>query len=326
MPLVLGESGLTDRELEKLRLLLSVFQDGIGMLSTEDHTELFFEITRKKRWKGKSRIVRTVHGPQSKIPLFLNEPDQPYIVEERTQRTLPGWRDFERAVALAFGGVAFESKAIVDVILPLGDRTYYGLSCKSRSELDKATIEGGRVYIEVSNASGGFWDQVRSQGITGENFHEPDNAQIMGESLFELIETWHEEVSVANGGLVDLNKSSYLVLLYNARGIYKLYQFPLKFPSARELNWSVPLRIFKDRNKPPVRRRCLVANDKTGDVLIEWYLNSGGQLKYYPLASEAVWSSREFTLEPLPPGTKHGILSRVAEYFPELWKKVTEEE
>jgi hypothetical protein len=323
MSLVLG-AGLTDRELEKLRLLLSVFQDGIGMLSTEDHTDLFFEITRRRR--GKRRIVPDTHDHQPRMPLFLNELGQPYTMEERTQGTLPGWRDFERAVALAFNGVAFESKAIVDVVLPLGDGTFYGVSCKSRGELDKATVAGGRVYIEVSNAAGGFWDQVLSRGITSENLHEPEKAQITGESLFELIETWHEEVSIANGGSVDLAKSSYLILLYNGRGVYKLYQFALKFPNAQELNWSVPLRTFKDVNKPPVRRRCLVAKDKTGESLIEWYLNSGGQLKYYPLASDAVWSSREFTLEPLPPGTKHGVLSRVEEYFPELWKKVNEDE
>jgi hypothetical protein len=165
MTLVLGETGLTKREMEKLRLLLSVFQDGIGMLSTEDHTELFFEISKKRR-KAKSKMSGSAYDSQSRLPLFLNEQGQPYIVAEQIQRTLPGWRDFERAVALAFNGVAFESKAIVDVVLPLGDGTYYGLSCKSRGELDRATVEGGRVNIEVSNAAGGFWDQVRIQGVT----------------------------------------------------------------------------------------------------------------------------------------------------------------
>lgn len=324
MTLVLGETGLTEREMEKLRLLLSVFQDGIGMLSTEDHTELFFEISKKRR-KAKSKMSGSAYDSQTRLPLFLNEQGQPYVVAEQIQRTLPGWRDFERAVALAFNGVAFESKAIVDVVLPLGDGTYYGLSCKSRGELDRATVEGGRVNIEVSNAAGGFWDQVRIRGVTNENFHEPDNAQIMGESLLALIESWHDAVSVKNGGLVDMDKSSYLVLLYNAKRIYKLYQFPLKFLHAQGLSWSVPMRTFKDKNRPAVRRRSLVATDKYGGILIEWYPNSGGQLKYYPLASEATWSSPEFTLEPLPSGTKHGILSRVEEYFPEQWKKVNED-
>ena len=33
-------------------------------------------------------------------------------------RTLPGWRDFERAIALTFNGAASENKDIFDVRLP----------------------------------------------------------------------------------------------------------------------------------------------------------------------------------------------------------------
>jgi len=33
-------------------------------------------------------------------------------------RTLPGWRDFERAIALTFSGSAAENKDIFDVRLP----------------------------------------------------------------------------------------------------------------------------------------------------------------------------------------------------------------
>lgn len=73
------------REVKKLRLILSTYQDGTGILVKEG-------------------------------------------------RTLPGWRDFERAVALAFGGEAQESKAIFDVLLSRTDRpeVKYGLSCKMR--------------------------------------------------------------------------------------------------------------------------------------------------------------------------------------------------
>ena len=53
---------------------------------------------------------------------------------KRGQRTLPGWRDFECAVAAAFKGVTTENKSIYDVIW--GDR--YGLSCKMRQTLPVA--------------------------------------------------------------------------------------------------------------------------------------------------------------------------------------------
>lgn len=53
---------LSVQEVEKLRLILSTYQDGTGMLAASDGL------------------------------------------------TLPGWRDFERAVAATLGGIARESK------------------------------------------------------------------------------------------------------------------------------------------------------------------------------------------------------------------------
>ena len=108
----------TEREVERLRLILSTYQDGTGMLQAE------------------------------------------------SGMTLPGWRDFERAVALAFGGIAQESKAIFDVLLRAGEgpNTKYGLSCKMRRELNKIE-RTGRVSIELSNSAKKFWDYIRTKGI-----------------------------------------------------------------------------------------------------------------------------------------------------------------
>src|SRR5947209_2653932 len=99
----------TAQEFERLRLLLSTYQDGTGMLVLADGTNL------------------------------------------------PGWRDFERSVALAFGGQAQESKAVFDVILPLDGSAslYYGLSCKMRETLAD-TRRTGKVTIELSNAARKF--------------------------------------------------------------------------------------------------------------------------------------------------------------------------
>ena len=59
----------TKNEVERIRLILSTYQDGSGMLHQ----------------KGGS--------------------------------TLPGWRDFERTVAIVFGGEAQENKDIFDVLI-----------------------------------------------------------------------------------------------------------------------------------------------------------------------------------------------------------------
>jgi hypothetical protein len=63
-------------------------------------------------------------------------------------RTLPGWRDFERSVAIAFDGVAQESKFIFDVLIPNPKRidTFFGISCKMRRTLND-TKRTGRVTL-----------------------------------------------------------------------------------------------------------------------------------------------------------------------------------
>jgi hypothetical protein len=59
-------------------------------------------------------------------------------------------------------------------------------------------------------------------------------------------------------------------------------------------------------------------------TLFEWYGESGGQLKYYPLAESALWHSNIFRLEPLPKNwnDKHGILTKTKDYFPKLWESL----
>ncbi|GAB4581367.1 MAG: hypothetical protein Fur0022_41140 [Anaerolineales bacterium] len=64
---------LNSSQVEKIRLILSTYQDGTGQLTVQ------------------------------------------------SGRTLPGWRDFERAVALSVKGIAQENKAIFDVLIPHGN-------------------------------------------------------------------------------------------------------------------------------------------------------------------------------------------------------------
>ena len=247
----------TSGQVEKLRLILSTYQDGMGQLVYEPNT------------------------------------------------SLPGWRDFERSVALAFDGVAQESKAIFDVLVPLPARTviYYGISCKMRETLQ--TVERtGRVTVEVSNSSGKFWDTLKAHEIADYE-EEPERA---GKILLDLVEDWHEQVSLARGGTVDISKSFYLLLQWHkTSGRYQLFQLSTHLPSPDNLSWTVD-------------GRRLIGSDDHG-VLIEWYGHSGGQLKYYPFTSQALWASSIFRLEPLPENDgEYGLKRRVIEYFPEQWK------
>ena len=144
----------TNKQVERLRLLLSTYQDGTGMLINQD---------------GGS---------------------------------LPGWRDFERSVASAFGGQSQESKAIFDVLVTLdeSEKQFFGVSCKMRKELP-AALKHGKVLIELSNSSGKFWDALASHGMQTMpqvNMH-PDKA---GWAILELVSGWHHSVK----STVDLTK------------------------------------------------------------------------------------------------------------------------
>lgn len=255
----------TPQEVEKLRLILSTYQDGTGMLAAKNGL------------------------------------------------TLPGWRDFERAVALTFSGQGSENKAVFDVLLTdeAQPTLKYGLSCKMRKELNRIRRDG-RVTLELSNSAGQFWDQLAVKGITPANYR--DHPQEAGVTLIKLVNRWHTAAGVDGGGSVNLAKSYYLVLSWNNAGLHQLHQFSLSLPDPSRLSWHCPTKRVQGLEQPA---RRIIGDDEAGTVF-EWYGESGGQLKYYPLASTARWQSDPFRLEPLP-DVEHGILAKVAAYFPDRW-------
>lgn len=234
-------------------------------------------------------------------------------------RTLPGWRDFERSVAIAFGGEAQENKFIFDVLIPdaTRDNIYFGISCKMRRTLND-TKRTGRVTLELSNSSGKFWQRLGDLGIHQRNYK---NTPVeVAKALLEQEKEWHEEVGLKQGGGVDLRGSFYLALSWNVQGEYQLFKFSLSLPRASSLKWDFPSVTNSGEERSGRRLR---GQDKQG-TLIEWYGESGGQLKYYPLVKNALWKSEIFRLEPLPANwnEKHGILAKVKDYFPGLWKNL----
>ena len=232
-------------------------------------------------------------------------------------RTLPGWRDFERSVALTFGGVPSKNKDIFDIRLPDPGRNgvYYGVSCKMRRELSRIDRHG-RVTVELSNSARKFWNHLMTKGIDQTNYKQ--HAPTVGRALIELVSEWHDAASVDHDGNVDLSKSCYLTLSWDTRGWYQLHQFPLSLPDPGQLQWMFPTYT---RDSESSVGNHLNGNDTLGSIF-EWYGESGGQLKYYPLVSDATWESVRFNLEPLPPDQEHGVLHKVERYFPNQWAAV----
>lgn len=164
----------------------------------------------------------------------------------------------------------------------------------------------GQSTIEVSNSSGDFWTALAGHDIYQHNYSQyPVEA---GQAIIDEITRKHWSVSTENGGTVDLVKSYHLVLEWDRRtGTYKLFQYSLRMPDKASLEWS------------KLGRR-LVGRNVAGQVILEWYGESGGQLKYYPFCASALWSSPLFTLEPLPQGgDEYGVKRKAAVYFPAKW-------
>ena len=230
-------------------------------------------------------------------------------------RTLPGWRDFERAVALAFGGIGPENKAVFDVLLTDEQQpnVKYGLSCKMRKELNRISRDG-RVTVELSNSSGQFWDQLRLQNISIANYKEKPTE--VGKILVNLVQQWHHLAASDRQGMLDLPHSSYLVLSWNTQEQYQLHQFALTLPNPEELVWYFPTKKTEAKE---TAARHINGDDADGGRVFEWYGESGGQLKYYPKAVSALWQSEIFQLEPLP-DIEYGLLVKTASYFPTLWE------
>ena len=177
-----------------------------------------------------------------------------------------------------------------------------------RRELNKIE-RTGRVSLELSNSAGQFWDYLRTKGIDQRNYRV--RSSDVGVSLIEVVESWHHAVSIERGGNVDLSRSCYLVLSWNPARYYQLHQFPVAMPNPHALHWYFPT------NRRGELGRRLAGDDETS-TLFEWYGESGGQLKYYPLATNAIWMSEIFQLEPLG-NIEYGILNKAAAYFPEKW-------
>ncbi|MFN8496126.1 MAG: hypothetical protein U0350_51515 [Caldilineaceae bacterium] len=260
---------------QKLRLILSTYQDGSGQLRVSE------------------------------------------------DNTLPGWRDFERAVAIAFQGKTQESKSIFDVLVP--DRTspsqYYGISCKMRGTLNE-TLRNGYVSLELSNSSKQFWDAINHYNLNQQTYRE--QPAVVGKALVERVKHWHDLVSTLSGGNIVLSKSFFLTLSWDRHsGDYQLHQFKHELPDPADLVWSFPLKKQKGELVPGKR----IIGQKDEHILLEWYGESGGQLKYYPLTKDATWQSELFKLEPLPNqgDLQPVIMTKIYSYFPGLWTQIQDE-
>ena len=212
--------------------------------------------------------------------------------------SMPGFRDFERAMAAVTYGYAREDKGIFDVWVPTGDGLPYGISCKM-AVAQPAHAESS--FMELSNSAAKFHAALARRSINWR--HDPEAA---GEALVDTVMSWHEAVADE----VDLEGSRYAVLDHDRNWeVFSVKVFPLDLRTAHPIDdvyWEALER----------RLDGWIDVDGRAHRLWQWYADSGGQLKYYPPLIWGEWSSPEFMLE-RPAAVS--LRSRAIDYFPELW-------
>lgn len=97
----------------------------------------------------------------------------------------------------------------------------------------------GRVTMELTNANRELWEAVKKHSVTDKNIGRGDNPAKAGSALLEKVGQWHDYAKQKDH--VMLAKSSYLVLLWQPIPLtFKLYQFSLNLPDPTELRWFRP--------------------------------------------------------------------------------------
>ena len=233
--------------------------------------------------------------------------------------TRASWREIERCIAEVVLGPASEDKHIFDVIAPdnLNPDIFYGFSIKSKQLSRKNFLKlptVGRVYMEVANSPAKFWDDIGlSHGHTEREFSRMLHPAQMGDTVLASVRKWHLEgkqkfEAARPGKILDLENSRYLCVSYSNESdanerLYQIHAFALDYKPG--IAWS-----YKSD-------RCLTGKDPDylTESLFDWYGSSGGQLKYYPRATDALYSSQVFKM--LIPPRKLTLTDKAKVYFPD---------
>jgi hypothetical protein len=174
--------------------------------------------------------------------------------------------------------------------------------------------EGGRLHIELTNSLAKFWKVLELDGYTKEMFHNMEEPETAGELLLDTIRSWHvqakqkfDETSIMK---LDLKQSRYLIISCNKIKktapvrMFQIHSLPLELPKGLLWKFYSP--------------KCLQAfdPDKPEEKVCEWFGDSGGQFKYYPLAQTCLYKSTQFYLEDV---RKISIVEKTSRYWPNEW-------
>lgn len=217
----------------------------------------------------------------------------------------PSARDFERCLAAVVGGRTPENKGIFDVVVATTTDTF-GISCKMAKA---APLKSLGSFMELTNAAA----QIRAH-LLAHQINWIGEPMLAGPAIVDLFSGWHTAAASQLG--ISLASSRYAILTHDSKWrTFQLQSFPLSLRVRNprgEVAWSVGL----DRKGDPSRLVGTIDDDGRTHLLWQYFANSGGQVKYYPLLTWADWLSAPFELE-VPPVAS--ALDKGRLYFKELW-------
>lgn len=158
-------------------------------------------------------------------------------------------------------------------------------------------------FMELSNAAAKFRKHLIESQINWAT-----EAGLAGPAIVNLVTAWHVEEGEKLG--LDLAASKYSVLAHNSQwSLFQILAFALNLRVANpigEVEWlmeGASLNGYMD-------------DDGRRHRLWQCFMNSGGQLKYFPLLRWADWMTDTFALE-VPP--VRSPVARAQVYFSETW-------
>jgi hypothetical protein len=157
--------------------------------------------------------------------------------------------------------------------------------------------------MELSNSAKKFRNELNRLGI-----NERTPPELAGPALVALVGVWHQEV----GDVIDLASSKFAVLAHNGPWTeFQLLCFPISLTIANprtDVVWR-----FEGASV-----NGYIETDNGTHRLWQCFLDSGGQLKYFPPLVWAEWTTHLFQLEEPPRGA---LFTKAEDYFPDLWPR-----
>lgn len=219
------------------------------------------------------------------------------VALKKTGQAMPGFRDYERSLAAVLDGATTENKGIFDIEVPT-EHMPFGVSCKMSS---MQPVRNLCSFMELSNSAAKFRQHLLSLQINW--ISEP---MLAGPAIVDLVSRWHAAVADS----IDVQSSRFSVLAHDKGwNRFQLLCFPLDLRIANpkgDVEWLHEGSSLNGYIDDSGRRHRLW----------QCFLNSGGQLKYYPLLSWADWTTSEFELETPPLSSP---LEKARRYFGHLW-------